>query len=251
MLEEISQTLERLGLKESEVKVYLTCLEHIEGLFVSQITNLTGIKRSTVNLILERLVDKGFVTYHLDGSRKLFRAESPETLLFNLEDSLGDLRSLIPLLRIAAGDDRKTKIRFFEGKEGIEKIFTDILLTMKINKNPKREIIAISSGQDIFKVLPGHKKQFIDKRVRERIPIRWIAPEGDVSRKLHIVSQEEFRSMKFFDGKRYRFNVEVDIYANKIALIALEKEPTGVIIENESLTESFRSLFNLIWDSIR
>ncbi|MDP2655505.1 MAG: helix-turn-helix domain-containing protein [bacterium] len=251
MFENIQKILNRIGLKDTEIKVYLVCLENKQGLFVAEIAKETDIKRSTVNLILERLNEKGFVTYHLDGNRKLFSAESPEALLFHLEESVTDLRGLIPLLRITSGIDKQTKIRFFEGKEGVEKIYTDILLTLKINKDPKKEQLAISSGEDVFEITPEHQKQFINKRVRERIPIRWIAPEGKISRELDKTSSKEFRKMKFFDSKKYQFHIEIDVYSNKIALISLSKEHTGIIVENKALAESFRSLFNLLWDSIK
>lgn len=251
MLEDVGKILNRIGLKDPEIKVYLTCLENKQGLFVSEIAKKTGIKRSTVNLIIDRLTERNFITYHLDGSRKLFSAEPPESLLFHLEDSLSDLRGLIPLLRITSGGDKKTKIRFFEGKEGVEKIYTDTLLTLKINRDPKKELLAISSGADVYDLIPEHRKQFINKRVKERIPIRWIAPEDKISRKLDETSAKEFRQMKFFDKRKYQFNIEIDVYADKIALISLSGERNGVIIENKSLAESFRSLFNLLWDSIR
>ena len=251
MPENIRKTLNRIGLKDPEIRVYLICLENKQGLFVAEIARETSIKRSTVNLILDRLSEKGFVTYHLDGNRKLFSAESPEALLFNLEESLTDLRGLIPLLRITSGADKKTKIRFFEGKDSIEKIYTDILLTMKINRDPQKEILEISSGESTFEIMPEHRKQFINKRIKERIPIRWLAPDEPVSRKLDETSAREFRKIKFFDGKKYKFNVEIGIYANKVSLVSLSKEHGGVIIENKSLAESFRSLFNLLWDSIK
>ena len=251
MLGDVGKILNRIGLKDTEIKVYLMCLENKQGLFVAEIAKKTAIKRSTVNLILERLCEKGFITYHIDGNRKLFSAESPESLLFHLEDSVNDLRGLIPLLHIASGGDKKTKIRFFEGKEGVEKIYADTLLTMKINRDPKKEILAISSGEDVYNLIPEHQKQFIDKRIKGRIPIRWIAPEDKISRELDKTSGEEFRKMKFFDSKKYKFNIEIDVYADKIALLSFSKERNGVIIENKSLAESFRSLFNLLWDSLK
>ena len=127
------------------LRIYLTLLSNKPGFFVAEIAKQTSIKRSTVNLILERLHRKGFITYHLDGARKLFTAEAPETLLSQFENTLADLRSLIPLLRATSGQDKRTKIRFFEGRDGIETILNDILLTLKIAKGEKREYLAISS----------------------------------------------------------------------------------------------------------
>ncbi len=251
MLEDIKKILAHLDLKESEIKVYLTCLGNKQGLFVSEIAKLTAIKRSSVNLVLDRLNKKGFVTLHLEGARKLFTAEQPEALLFRLEDSLNDFRALIPLLRATTGTDKKTKVRFFEGKEGIEKIFADILLTMKISRMQGKEILAVSSGKDIFEFLPEHQKNFINKRVKERIPIRWIAPDSKISRGLEKKSSAEYRKMKFFDSVKYHFNIEIDIYADKIVLISFGAGLSGVIVENKNLAISFGGLFNLLWDSIR
>ncbi len=251
MLENVKEVFERLGLKEPEVKVYFTCLENRQGLFVAEITKLTGIKRSTVNLVLERLAKKGFITFHLDGNRKLFSAESPETLFFQFEDSLNDLRHLIPLLRIAAGSDKKTNIRFFEGREGVEKILSDVLITLKLAKGNRKELLEISSGQDVFDIQPDHRRKFIDRRVKERIPLRWISPESPLARTLDKTSKSEFRKIKFFNNKTYRFQIEIDIYADKIALIDLGRNPSGVIVENKLLTDSFRSLFNLLWDHLK
>ena len=251
MPESIKQTLENLGLKEHEVKVYFTCLSNKQGLFVSEITKLTSTKRSTVNLILDRLMKKGFVTFHLDGSRKLFSAEQPEALLFRFEDMLSDLRHLIPLLRIASGGDKKTNIRFFEGRDALDKILNDVLITLKLARGERKELLEISSGQDVFQVQPDHRRKFIDKRIKERIPLRWISPESALARSLDKNSKEEFRKIRFFDHKKYQFQIEIDIYADKIALIDLGKNSSGVIVENKLLSNSFRSLFNLVWDHLK
>lgn len=251
MFEEMHNMLTRLGLKEREVTAYLACLAAKQGLFVSEITKQTGLKRSSVNLILERLTKRGFVTYHLDGARKRFVAEQPEVLLFRFEDSLSDFRALIPLLHASTSGDKSTKVRFFEGKEGVEKIFADILLTMRVSRDKKKEILAVSSGKDIFSFLPGHKKNFIDKRVKAKIPTRWIAPDSPVSRGLSEIASSEYRKMKFFDPNKYKFTIEIDIYVDSIALISFTDELSGVIIENKALADSFRGLFNLLWDSLK
>lgn len=250
MFQEAKETLKKLGLKENEIKVYLACLENKQGLFVADIVKTTNQKRSTVNLILNRLITKGFITSITKGNRKCYLAEQLEVVLFNFEESLQSLRSIIPLLKSVTKDSQGTKVRFFEGKAGLEKIFLDILLTMKMTKNKDKEILAISSGKDIFKVLPDHEKKFMQKRIKERIQIKWIAPESEVSRKFQKKDQRDYREMKFFDNKKYPFHVEIDIYDNKIALLNLDQEPTGTIIEDIKLSESFRSLFNLLWSNI-
>ncbi len=243
MLEIIKQNLQKIGLKENEIKVYLACLQSTQGLLVVDIVKQTHIKRSTVNLILERLAKSGYITFYLDGRRKRYQAENLETIIFNFEENLKELRSILPLL-IKASSHQKTKVRFFQGKDGLEYIFHDILLSCKLAKN--KEILAISSGRDIFQILPDHYRKFIQKRIKERIPLRWLAPKNSVPQDIIKNSQKELREIRFFDQEKYPFDIELDIYTNKVALLDLSKNSSGIIIQNNKLTSSLRSIFNLL-----
>lgn len=247
----VIDTLKKLGLKPADIEAYLILFQNPDGLFAAQVQKITNIKRSSLDLVLERLRNGGFITFHMEGSRKRYVAESPETLLQRFEESIEELRALVPLLRMTAAENEKTRVRFFEGKEGLEKIFSDILISMKISRQPKKEILIIASDKNIFDTLPNHQKDFIDKRVMAGIHARWIAPKGDASKKIDSSSKQELRQMKFFDGEKYPFTIEVDVYANNIALMNLGKDPSGVIIENRNLAESVRSLFNLTWDFLK
>jgi sugar-specific transcriptional regulator TrmB len=248
--EDYENTFSRMGLKKDEAKVYLCCLNSKYGLHVQEITDKTEVKRSTVNLILDRLSERGFITFHTEGARKIFTAESPEHILYNMQELITDFRSLIPLLSFAKIGGKQSKVRFFEGVDGLNQIFKDMLLAMKINRDPKKEILSVTSGKDILDVLPRHVEDFIEKRVKERIPIRWIAPKTEINESFLNNAESSYRQMRFFDNKKYPFHIEIDIYANKIAMMSAEDKPSGIIIENEVLAKSFVSLFNLIWDSL-
>jgi sugar-specific transcriptional regulator TrmB len=247
---QITETLSRLGLKAADVQVYYACLQSSDGLFAAQIQKATGIKRSTLDLVIDRLRSLGFLTYHLDGSRKRYAAESPETLLSRFEDSLDELKMILPLLQMSEGNQSQSKVKFFDGKEGLEKIFADILLVSRMSRDPREELLIVGSGKDIITTLPDHQRRFIDKRVRAKIPVRWIAPKSPTASQINKASAEELREMKFFDGQKYPLSIEMDIYGNNVALMSLDENPVGVIIENKSLASSLRSIFNLLWNSL-
>jgi len=250
LIPDVTSLLRQLGLKEAEVSIYFALLQSKYGLFISQITEQTKLKRSTINILVEHLEKKGFITHHLEGKRKVYTAESLESIVFRFEDLLTDLRQILPLLNMAMTGDQQTRMQFFEGKEGVENIFRDILLTMKLDKNPQKEILTISSGEDMLVILPHHEKQFIAKRIKEQIPIRWIAPDNEISKK-YAKKKEEYRVMKFFDAHKYPFKIEIDVYKNKIALISWNiQHPTGIIIQDTALADSTTSLFNLVWNSL-
>lgn len=250
-LGDVSDVLGRLGLKPAESEVYLTCLHAKDGLRVQQLAERTSIKRSTINLILERLLDKSFLTYHLEGSRKVFTAQPPEHLLYEAESTVQDLRSIIPLLLANTKSSGGSRVRFFEGKDDVTKIYNDHLLTQIMNNDPRKEILSITSGQDVFKVMPDHQRQFINRRIKEQIPIRWIAPDNELARSFLPGSRQAFRQMRFFDPNTYHFDIEFDVYADKVSMSDLkDNKPSGFIIENAGIARSMRSLFNLLWNSL-
>lgn len=135
--QDVSNILTKVGLKKSETEVYLCLLQNIQPLKVYEIQKLTGIKRSTVNLILSRLIDRGYVTYHLDEARKVYLAENPSKIAFDLEDLTQNIKSIIPLLSVSKFGDKPSKVRFFEGKKVVETIYRDIILAMSIADGKK------------------------------------------------------------------------------------------------------------------
>ena len=110
----------------------------------------------------------------------------------------------------------------------------------------------ISKLKEEFKIRSYEKdkiqKQFIDKRVKEQLAVRWIAPNDQTSRQFSKTASQEFRQIKFIDPQKYPLHLDLNIYGHKISILSLEGKPAGVIIENEILASSLRSIFNLLWN---
>src|SRR6185436_1429888 len=66
-------------LGDKEILVYQTCLEH-GFLNPTQIARLTGIKRTTIYLVVEELKRKGLLNEKIKGKKKIVGAAPPETL---------------------------------------------------------------------------------------------------------------------------------------------------------------------------
>ena len=74
------KSLKQIGLKEKEIKVYLIILK-LGSLSAQTISSETGIKRTTVYLVLEKLKKIGLVGEIIEKNKKIFFAEKPEKLL--------------------------------------------------------------------------------------------------------------------------------------------------------------------------
>ena len=146
----------------------------------------------------------------------------------------------------------RPEVRFFEGKDAIKAIYKDIILTLSVEKGSRKEYLCISCGTDIHTIDPTAQPEFVKKRLKKGIPIRWIAPEKDRKLIWYKTQKQEMRRMKFINDKKYPFHMEISIYGDSVALWSLEdQKPSIVIFENQLMASSMRSFFNFLWDSIK
>jgi HTH-type transcriptional regulator, sugar sensing transcriptional regulator len=247
---DVMATLMKTGLKKADTEVYLTLLKSPSPLQVYELSKQTGIKRSSVNLILSRLIERGYVTHHLDEARRVYSAESPSKIAFDLEDVTSNLKSIIPLLTVSRFGDKPSKVRFFEGEEVVANIYRDIILAMGLKDN-KKEVCIMGSAEDLLDSEPEAAEWFLKKRLEEQISLRIITSQGEKMKQLYPNSAAALRQVKYFDSKKYPVHSMTMIYKDCLALVSLKGNRSGVIIENELLSSSFQSMFNFFWDSLK
>ncbi len=248
---DVQKVLEETGLKKNEADVYLCLLQNPGGLHVQEITNKTEIKRSTVNLVLERLISRGFVIFRIDETWKVYIAEDPNKILYSLQQTAENFKDILPLLSVSNFGGKKSKIRFFEGEDSVLRVQRDMILSTKHLKPPK-EVLAISSGKHLYEALGEGLEWFVKNRIKTDLYLRWIAPDNELTRRRFVPTlKEDFRDIKFFDEKKYPFDIQINVYANCVALISLKSHKSAAIIENSAIANSFRALFNLLWDSLK
>src|SRR3989338_8148629 len=85
------EILEKLGLTGNEVKVYLALLR-LGSVTAGEIIKSTNLHRAGTYDTLERLMEKGLVSYVIRANRKYFEAASPKNFLGVLERKEEELR---------------------------------------------------------------------------------------------------------------------------------------------------------------
>src|SRR3989338_10614525 len=76
--------LERAGLLKNDRSVYLALLE-IGSATVSNLARKTGLHRSYVYDILDKLIDLGLVSFTIKNNKKFFNTENPEEIIQFIE----------------------------------------------------------------------------------------------------------------------------------------------------------------------
>jgi len=243
--------LKNIGLSDNEAKVYLAMLE-LGPAPVLEIAAKAGINRPTAYFQIESLKRHGLVSSQNKGAKQLFMAESPDQLEFVLkresqviEQKKAELAKALPQLTTMfnlAGD--KPVIRFFEGLDGLIKM-QDEFLKVRV-----KEILAITSADDVFNLFPKHIQSYTPERIKRKIHSRVIytSSKGDF---LKGKDKEMLRQTKFVSPDKMPFHSDINIFGDFVAIAALRGKISGSIIQDKGIADSFRSLFEFTWKMIK
>jgi len=138
----IELELRKLGLSEKEVKVYLTSLE-LGPNSVQNIAKQARLSRPTTYEIIKKLEEKKLFLETKQKRKRLFRAQSPESILGILRTQKREIeekeREFIRIIAaLEAKYSKEEGVRVFKGKESLKN------LEEIISFSPISEIILIN-----------------------------------------------------------------------------------------------------------
>jgi len=242
--------LKNLGLSENEAKVYMAMIE-LGSATVLEISAKAGVNRPTTYVQIESLKKMGLVSTQVKGKKQIFIAESPDQLEFmierqknELEQKKEELHQLLPeLTNIFNLSDSKPQVRFFEGREGLAKIQDELI------RSKPEEVLDFVSTEGILNIFPSHVRNYSPRRVKNGIRAKVIYTDsrGPI---LKRHDEEMLREAKYVALDKFPFKSDITIYNDNITICALEGKAVGVIITHKELANSFRALFNLLWESL-
>ena len=237
----LEQTLKELGLSENEAKVYLANLE-LGATTVQEVARKSGVKRTTIYTLLDALKQRGLLAEYRKGVKTYLVAEDPQRLERVLQEREDKLKAALPELRSLYNlSPSKPKVRFYEGREGIKQVYQDTL-------DEGKEIRCFVGWQSMVKAMPDYWSSYIAERVKRGIWVRALADRSEESKHYQAQGEKELRELRFLPEGARPFNTEVNIYGNKVAMLTFGKEVIGVIIESEDIANTWRMVFEVIWN---
>ena len=110
-----NKILEEAGLTKNELTVYKALLQ-LGSTTAGPLTKKSGIHRSRVYESLNRLIEKGLVSYKIKANRKYFQAQNPEALVDFIEEKKQKIQSIVPELKaMQIFKPEKQEANVFEG----------------------------------------------------------------------------------------------------------------------------------------
>lgn len=241
----IYKELINLGFSQKEASVYLALLS-LGKRTVSPIARTAQINRTTVYDILSSLEVKGLVSVSGKEPLQEYVAESPDKILSMLEAQikkdqaiLQKAQNLVPQLKSLHNVSDRPKVRFYEGKEGLEQVYEDTLTS-------REAIRAYATYDDMEKALPGYFPKYFYRRAKKGIKIRAIFPKTKEGVNLAEKNAEQLRKTAIVPLKDFYFSPEINIYDNKV-MIASWKEKLGIIIESKEIADAMKTIYELAW----
>ena len=241
--------LKAAGLSDNEAKVYLAMLE-LGPAPVQEIAAKAGVNRPTAYVQIEALKKKHLASTQTRGKKTFFIAESPENLesLLNkegveLEVRRKELLKAMPELAAAfVMTDEKPVVRYFEGKEGWAKIRHEYMHCKE------RLLRNISRVEDVLATNPNALTANPSERVKHGIRSKLIytSDKGPVL----PTDKKALRESKFISSKKLPITFDLIVFDDKVCFEILRGKIGAVIIQNKVIAESFKNLFDFVWNSI-
>lgn len=239
--------LEQIGLTESEIKVYLALLK-LGGTTAGPIVDEAKVTRSKIYDILERLKNKGLVSYIIKESTKYFSAADPSNILEYLTDKEREIekqkesiKNLLPQLEQQYQRAIEKKIaEVFVGMKGMQNAFN--LLIKEFSPEEQYYAFGAGKGENVEGI-----QIFFDRlnkeREKKRVKSKIIFNES--SRGL-FKSQEKskFVEVRYLIGST---PAAINIYKNYVIIAILIKEPITFLIRNKEVSDSFKEYFKIMW----
>lgn len=249
-----NQTLINAGFSPEQSEIYLSLLDHGPQTAIS-LAKTTKVKRTYVYKICQELANQNFITIEQKGRTTFFSPLSPNIIINKLSEKKSQIESaeiginnLLPsLLSKYRLIDQKPVITYYEGIEGIKKVYLD---TLTENKPILALVETTKVHPEIYKWVTS---VYAPKRVEQQMSVKAIVTTGQKTDKYTQLNRAELRETKIIDSKDFPFEHEINIYGNKVAIIDHNaKDPLiGIIIDSLQISTTFRSWFNLTWSKLK
>ncbi len=249
-MKKIRDFLHNLGLTETEINIYVKLLE-VGRCSVSEIARTLDMNRVTAHFTIQGLIDKGLITHVKEGRSRELTAQPPEALQYLIEKKDKAIKSLhdeftgtLPLLTGLMPNKNQLEsnfdVKFYHGATGVRAIYREVLRA--------KELRSYVNVEKIFAFFPENAESFTAATQKKQLAMWEIIEDSTVTRNDIQLNNPENYHYKFFPKDWKHSNIfDYMIFDGKIAMIAGEKEPSGILVMNDGLFDNAVALFDLLW----
>lgn len=231
-----TKILEDIGLTQGEIKVYMALLEAGSST-AGEILKRANIQNSVFHFNINRLIEKGLVSYMKMNKFRVYKAADPENFMTYLKDKEAQIKEILPKLKEKQQQAKVTQeVEMFEGIKGIITLLNTLIEDAKRGDEFLFFAPELSTSEEIQKFY----EMYDIKRHARGLIIKGIAPK-----KLKPLFQKRKHiKMKYTDMP---LPSNTGICDDKIALISWDEKPSGVLITSKHIVDKQKEFFHSMW----
>jgi sugar-specific transcriptional regulator TrmB len=243
------ETLKELNFSDGQIKVYKAVLELGIGA-ITEIQEKTGIERRNIYDILNKLIEKGVISYTEEHNKKTYQCTHPSKLLeeiHNKEEQISKLKEQIPKIEeLYSLSKPSTSAQVFRGNEGIKALLNEALeynTTYWIGGNSGVET-QTSKGMQLW------FKQWMNRRIEQQKVMYDLVDSGTSLEGLKPQDVKK-HTKQYYHYATLPENLSspmvILIFGNKVAQILWSEQSFAFVIESEKLKNSYMKYFDYFW----
>jgi sugar-specific transcriptional regulator TrmB len=170
-----------LGMSKKEAKVYLICLK-TGSTTANRISSLSGIARSTIYDILEKLKQSGYINTFIKDKKTYFSPTDPKTIpktieeekrhaIKSLDKKKESFNKLLPKIKeIQNKIKEKPRVEVYEGIRSISKLLDNMIESAKLIKiigNQEQAIERLGYRTDRFRTIRKKRRQINRNKIHQ------------------------------------------------------------------------------------
>ncbi len=225
--------LKKIGLLDNEIVVYLALLR-LGPESVTILHKETGLHRTHIYDLLEKLKEKGLISEYIQSGVKYFKAMPPKRLLAYLDEQKATVETILPELEALSKlkkDD--TVVELYKGKEGLKSVLLDVLHTNK-------DYCVMGSIKQFETILEFALPQFLQKI--EKLGIK----ERVICDKKEKVIKIKTGTYKYLDPEQL-FPSSFWIYGERVAIFVWNPPYYVTLIKSREVAKTYQNYFEHFW----
>jgi len=239
--------LEKIGLSEGEVKVYLALI-NLGSTKTGPLALKAGVSSSKVYKILSRLEQKGLAGHVIRQGTKFYRALETGRIIEYIDKKEAELRErkkaikeLLPGIEKQRASMPEPEATMYSGFKAVTGFFNNILGELKPGEG--YSVVGARYFGDVERMKRFFYK-YHQRRAQAKIKLRMLANEDSRS---HVV-EPTFKNAEIrLQPKSFPTKMTVVFYKNKSFIIVWGEEVFGFLIESQDVVKSFETYFENFW----
>jgi len=244
-----TELLRKIGLTEGEIRVY-EALAYLGKASTGPIMEKSGISSSKVYLILEKLIQKGLVSYVSENNVKKFQVANPQNIAEYLNEKQRELdgikedsKILIEDVKKIMGKYEEESAQIYKGFAGLRVAFANLLDELENGD----EFLFFSQSEE---ELTNEKVVAFFKNLHQKRLEKGIAVKGIADVNLKPLFTKQFMKQRNYHVKFFYLTLPsaISIGKKRVIMNMWEGSPICFEIISERVAQGYRDFFYKMWE---